>query len=212
MITNDSSGRGTLSTQTIGEGDIPYSRRVTPRPLFGAMLLLPLFLAACRDIPDGSFLCNPDFITSDGQCDEPWYDATWKRGSRWAKETFSQYAGDLLGVDFQKEVEDRIAASKIFIGARNKLRDLQSSKLPSLSVGSLMRVVQDPGSLDILADFFRHGGPSAYELYSRAVNEGGPYLEQLRTLLEEFSRSQGFNEQEIAPLIVDAIARYRGDS
>lgn len=182
------------------------------RPFCVAFILfIPLFLSACRDSADAPYLCNPNFITIDGECDEPWYDALWQRGSGWAKDTASRLAGDLLGIDFKKELEDRLAASKVFAAARDKLRALQATELPSISVGNLMRVVQDPGSLDVLADFLRHGGPSAYELYTRAVDEGGPYLDQLRALLEDFARSNGFNEQEIAPLIVDAIARYRGD-
>lgn len=192
---------------------VPWAQHQPVRPfLFGLLLLVPLCLSACRDTPDTPFLCNPDFITADGECDEPWYDATWQQVSQWAKDTLSQYAGDFLGIDFKQELENRLAASQVFTEARNKLRQLQATELPSLSVGSLMRVVQDPGSLDVLADFLRHGGPSAYELYSRAIDEGGPYLDQLRSLLEDFARSHGFKEQEIAPLIVDAIARYRGDS
>lgn len=195
-----------------GKGFPDARHRVARASLLAIILSLPLPLSACRDTPDAPLLCSPDFITADGECDEPWYDATWHRGSRWAKDTLSQYAGDFLGIDFKQELENRLAASKVFTEARNKLRQLQATELPSLSVGNLMRVVQDPGSLDVLADFLRHGGPSAYELYSRAVDEGGPYLDQLRSLLEEFARSHGFNEQEIALLIVDAVARYRGDS
>lgn len=201
-----------LANQSPGAQGAYASRYASLRPVTLAVILfIPPFLSACRDTPDAPFLCNPDFITPDGECDEPWYDATWHKGSQFAKDTFSQYAGDFLGIDFKQELENRWAASQIFTEARNKLRTLQATELPSISIGNLMRVVQDPGSLDVLADFLRHGGPSAYELYSRAVDEGGPYLDQLNSLLGDYARTNGFNEQDIAPVIVDAIARYRGD-
>lgn len=154
-------------------------------------------------------LCNPDFVTDDGECDEPWYSSSWHSTSRWIKSTARDYLSDFLGMDVRKELEEGIAATKTFQRAKGKIRALPDS-FPDIPIGELMRTLRDPRNLDTLADFLRDGGPAAYELYTKAVEEGGPYLDQLETLLNDFAHAHRLEEKEIGRTITRAIKRYRG--
>jgi hypothetical protein len=187
------------------------SSRLRGQQVASALILCTLALTGCQDDPSDPFLCDPNFLSIDGDCEEPWYDSWWRRGSQWTQDTSSQYLGDFLDVDVKQELERRIASSQVFYQARDKLRALQTSGLSDLSIGSLMRVLQDPHSLNTLADFLRDGGPSAYELYSQAVTEGGPYLDHLRQLLEQsvVSHNHGVQGQEYVDAVIGAIERYR---
>lgn len=167
--------------------------------------------AGCRDELDQPLLCDPDLITSDGDCDEPWYSTSWRSTSRWTKKTANNYLSDFLGLDFKKELEKSLASSKAFQRAREKIRSLPDS-FPRISIGDVMRTLQDPHSLETLAEFLHDGGPAAYELYEKAVEEGGPYLDQLETLLDDFANSHGIEDRELGQSITGAIRRYRENS
>jgi hypothetical protein len=175
------------------------------------IVLVMVGITGCFDEADDAAFCDPTFLTIDGECDEPWYDEWWGEGSQFAKDTAFKYLGDFIGVDFKKEVETRIASSKMFQQAREKLRSLRSSDFPSFSIGELMRVLRSPHALDLFADFLKEGGPSAFELYNQAVKEGGPYLDQFRSVLSDYSEEHGLQEPNLDQAIIEAIERHRGE-
>jgi hypothetical protein len=177
----------------------------------GLLIVLMVSAAGCRNETDQPLLCDPDLITSDGDCDEQWYSTFWRSASRWTKKTANNYLSDFLGIDFKKELEESIASSKAFQRARDKIRSLPDS-FPRISIGDVMRTLQDPHSLETLAEFLHDGGPAAYELYQKAVEEGGPYLDQLETLLDDFANSHGIKDRELVQSITGAIRRYRENS
>lgn len=185
-------------------------RKSCPICWAGLLFLFTISAVGCRDEVDQPLLCDPDLITGDGDCNEPWYSTSWHSASRWTKKTANNYLSDFLGIDFKKELEESLSSSKAFQRARNKIRSLPDS-FPQISIGDIMRTLQDPHSLETLADFLHDGGPAAYELYTKAVEEGGPYLDQLETLLDDFANSQGIKDRELGQSITEAIRRYRKD-
>ena len=194
----------------------PNERCHRPKPLISqplrlGVIFVMIVMTGCFDEADDAAFCDPTFLTIDGECDEPWYDEWWGEGSQFAKDTAFKYLGDFIGVDFKKELETRIASSRMFEQAREKLRGLKSSDFPSISIGELMQVLRSPHALDLFADFLKEGGPSAFELYNQAVKEGGPYLDQFRSVLGDYSEEHGLKEPNLDQAIIEAIERHRGE-
>jgi hypothetical protein len=175
----------------------------------GLMLASIIALSGCNAGVTSDW-CSPDYISDDGYCDEPWYDNAWRSGNSWIKDTSRTYLGDLVGIDANSDVAQKILDSQALAEARGTfqtlLKNVPNGFSPtSLSPGQIMRIVQDPQALNSLAKFIHESEPLVRRLLADAIANGGPALEQLQALANQFGQQKSLEVQRYLQQAMESI-------